>query len=143
MELLIYAETIRKNICRNWKRRNRKKSAMGVYSQKVPRRRQRPIFCRNNLPASKISCIVFSSAPRLLTIPEISRFLYSIEAGGKPIFINDSADKNAMPATTVSTTELKTSPEIMTALSQKSEKSDRKITYEFKTVKLPETAFDF
>jgi hypothetical protein len=144
MELLIYAENNPKKYLSQLEAPQSKKIGDGAFILKrFPGGDKDQYFAETIYLASKNKLYCFFVRAETGDNPEISRFLYSIEAGGKPIFINDSADKNAMPATTVSTTELKTSPEIMTALSQKSEKSDRKITYEFKTVKLPETAFDF
>lgn len=60
---------------------------------------------------------------------EVSRFIYSIKAGNKPLFISKDAINDATEEI-VSIASLKTNPEILEALNRKSEKSNRKISYE-------------
>lgn len=74
--------------------------------------------------------------------PEISRFLYSIKANGKPIFISKEREKiNAEKSLSVA--QIKTSSEIQTALNQSFENTERKINYEFKKLKINSNPIDF
>jgi hypothetical protein len=74
--------------------------------------------------------------------PEISRFFYSVKTRGKSIFINKNGE-NERVEKSISIAELKTSPEVLTALNQTDENSDRKIKYEFKKIDIKEPAVDF